>query len=174
MNKKNQIKIFIVEDNNVFALALKADLETSFVNMPIQIHLFETGEKCMEKLKQEKPQIVILDYHLNSKNSDAADGVKVLDWIKKENNETYVIMLTRDDNIDIALQSLKHGANDYVVKTDTQFRKIIFSLFNFFKIMNAKSELKRYKYILIATFLCVSLLVCGVLAIWFFASALLR
>jgi len=152
MNDKNKINIFIVEDNKVFALALKADLENAFENMPIQIHLFETGETCMQKFNEENPQIVILDYHLNGKNPDAADGIKVLDWIKEENNETFVVMLTADDDVDIAIKSFQHGASDYVVKSDTQFKKITFSLLNFFEIIKEKSysaklllELNKYK-----------------------------
>lgn len=155
MNLKTQIRIFIIEDNKVFAHALKADIETAFVNMSIKIFSFETGEECMQKFEEEKPQIVILDYHLNSRNPEAVDGIKVLDWIKKINNDTNVIMLTGDDHIDIALKSFKHGACDYIVKTDTQFRKIIYTLFNLFRIMEAKSEMRKYKYLAVGLFLCV-------------------
>lgn len=102
MKKTNQKTIFIVEDNKVFTLALKADIESAFKNMPINIQSFETGEECMEKFKDENPQIVILDYNLNSQYPDAVDGIKVLDWIKKSNSETNVIMLTGDDSLDIA------------------------------------------------------------------------
>src|ERR1017187_3516764 len=132
MDTTNQTNIFIVDDNKIFTLALKADIENAFVDMPVKVQSFETGEKCMEKFKEEQPQVVILDYHLNSKYPDAADGITVLDWIKKENNETNVIILTVDDNIDIALKSFQHGASDYVVKTATQFKKINFSLLNLF------------------------------------------
>jgi len=173
MNIKTQIRIFIVEDNKVFAHTLKADIETTFVNMPIKIHLFETGEVCMQKFIEEKPQIVILDYHLNSKNPDAADGIKVLDWIKKENKETNVIILTGDDHVDIALKSFKHGASDYVVKTDTQFRKIIYTLFNLFRIMEAKSETRRYKFLVVGLFLCITIMVGWLIAIRIFNPSLL-
>jgi len=153
MNPKNQIKIFIVEDNQLFSMTLKTYIETSFcapcsanyVNRNIKIFLFETGETCMEKFKVEKPQVVILDYHLNNRYPDAADGLKVLDWIKKENNKTNVIMLTNNDNIDIAIQSFKHGASDYVVKTETQFEKINYSLHNLFNIVDAKNDVRRYR-----------------------------
>ena len=79
MNTKKQINIFIVDDNKVFTLALKADIETAFEKKPIKIHSFETGETCMEKFKEEKPQVVIVDYHLNSRYPDAANGIKILD-----------------------------------------------------------------------------------------------
>lgn len=142
---KKQITIFIVEDNKTFALALKTDIERAFVNMNIKILLFETGEACIEKFKWENPQVIILDYHLNSKYPEAIDGIKVLDWIMKERNEAFVIMLTHDDDINIAIKSFQHGASDYVVKSDSQFRKITFSLLNFVKIMKAKSYAEKYK-----------------------------
>ena len=170
MNEKKQISIFIVEDNEIFSLALKANIDTSFANMPIKIHSFETGEVCMEKFKEEKPQVLILDYYLNSKDPDAADGIKILDWIKKENPETYVILLTSNDNIDIALKSFKHGASDYVIKTETQFMQINYSLSNFFNIIKAKSDARKYKYI-IRLFLCfIALQLAVVLAILIFAA----
>ena len=174
MNKKNQINIFIVDDNKVFSLALKADIETAFPKMPIKIHSFVTGETCMQRFNQEKPQVVILDYHLNSRYPDAADGIKVLDWIKRTNYKTEVIMLTSDDHIDIAIKSFHHDASDYVVKTETKFRKINYSLFNLFKTLEARSEARTYKRLLIVLFLGIALLVGGVAAIQIFSPSLLK
>ncbi len=172
MNSNNQINIFIVEDNKVFALALKADIESNFEKMPIKIHSFITGETCMQKFNQIKPQVVILDYHLNSKFTDAIDGIKVLDLIKAESKDTNVIMLTSEDHIDIALKSFQHGAFDYVVKTETKFRKINYSLLNIFKMMSAQKASNRYKNLLVATFLCIGLLIGGAIAIQLFAPYL--
>ena len=145
METKSPINIFIVDDNKVFSLLMKSDLENNFKDKSIEIQLFETGEACMQKFMEEKPSVVILDYHLNTKYPDAADGIEVLDWIKKKNNETFVIMMTTNDNIDIAIKSFQHGAADYVVKTDTKFKKIAFSLLNYIKIMEAKNDSINYQ-----------------------------
>lgn len=174
MNPKNQINIFIVEDNIVFTLALKEGIENAFVSMPIKIHSFVTAETCMEKFKEEKPQVVIVNYHLNNKYSDGVDGIKVLDWVKKENYETHVIMLTNDDHINIALRSFQHGASDYIVKTETKFKKINYSLLNSFKMIDAKRDLRRYKHLAVGLFLCVALLIGGVIAIQLFDPSLFR
>jgi DNA-binding NtrC family response regulator len=159
MSKENQINIFLVEDNKVFTLALKADIETAFKSRPIKVTSFETGETCMEQFKKEKAQIVILDYHLNSKYPDAADGMRVLDWIKKEDPDINVVMLTGEDDIEVASKSFKHGASDYVVKTETKFRKINYSLSNLFKIIEAKQETKKYKRMMIAVFAWIGVLI---------------
>lgn len=174
MNTDKPINIFIVDDNKVFSLALKADIETTFTKTPIKIHSFETGEKCMEKFMKVVPELVILDYQLNSKYPEAADGIKVLDWIKKANHKTDVIMLTSDDHIDIALRSFHHGASDYVVKTETKFRKINYSLLNLFRTFEARSEARTYKRILTALSLFIALLVGGITAIRIFAPSLLK
>ena len=166
----NKINIFIIEDNAVFRMALKADIELTFANKPFIITSFETGEACMEKFKEIKPEIIILDYHLNSKNSVAADGIKMLDLFKQENPETNVIILTGDDDIDVALKSFHHGAYDYVVKSETKFRKINYSLFHLFAMMEAKKETKKYKYMVAVLFAAIFFLVGGTLALqvsWF-------
>lgn len=144
MYNDNPVSIFIVEDNKLFALALKIDIETVFAYIPLNIQLFETGETCMDKFKEKNAQVVILDYHLNSKYPDAVNGIKVLDWIKNENKESLVIMLTANDHIEIAVKAFQHGASDYVVKTDTKFSKIAFSLLNCLNIINAKRDAVKY------------------------------
>ncbi len=174
MNTEKQVNIFIVDDNKIFLLALKADIETTFRNKRIKIQSFETGEACMRKFEEEKAQVVILDYHLNSKFPDVANGINILDLIKKECNETNVIMLTGDDNIDIAIKSMKHGAADYVVKTETKFIKINYSLSNLFKTMEAKSEARTHKRIVMVSFLVIALFIGGVIAIQIFAPSLLQ
>lgn len=159
MNTQKQINIFIVDDNTVFSLALKAELETTFINKQIKFYLFETGELCMKQFKKEKPQVVILDYYLNSNYPDAMDGIKVLDFIKKENPETNVIMLTINDHIDIALKSFHHGASDYIVKTETKFMQINYSLVNIFQMMVAKSNAKMYNRMVYLIYFCIALLI---------------
>jgi len=166
MALKNKINIFIVDDDKVFRLALTENIKGAFKKTPIEILSFETGEKCMEEFKITKPEVVIMDYHLNSKYPDAADGIKMLDWIKKENPETNVIVLTVDDNMEVALTSFHHGAVDYIVKkTETQFKKINQSLLNLFKMMEAQSYEKRYKELVVLIYICIAVIIGVVIAV---------
>ena len=181
MGTKGQTNIFIVDDDKMFSLALKANIESSFENKPIKVHSFVTGETCMQKFNEEKPQIVILDFHLNSKYYDAEDGIQVLDWIKKANAETYVIIVTSDDNCNVALKSFEHGACDYVFKTETQLRKINYSLANLFKILDAKSEVQQYKNktrtyrnMVFGIFLGLAILIGGLVAIQIIEPSLFK
>ncbi len=123
---------------------------------------------------EEKPQVVILDYHLNSLNPKAADGIKILERIKKENEDVNVIMLTSDDHIDIAIKSFKHGALDYIVKSESQSLKIKNALVNIFRMMEVKKEAKRYQQLFTMLAVCVGLVVGGLGATWQLAPHLLR
>lgn len=108
------INIYIVDDNNLFVTTLKVAIENMFDNLPINVSTFETGEKCIEELTKNQPDLVILDYQLNSLSPNAQDGLQVLDIIKRNNSTTKVIMLTSNDHIDIALKSFHYGASDYI------------------------------------------------------------
>jgi serine phosphatase RsbU (regulator of sigma subunit) len=154
MNTQKQINIFIVDDNTIFTETLKAYIETAFGDMITKIHSFETGEKCMEDFMQVMPELVILDYNLNSKCPEAEDGLQVLDKIKINNFKTSVIMLTSNDHIDVALKSFHHGASDYVVKTENQFKLINESISKIFSkkeldFQNKKKEKRELEKIII-------------------------
>jgi two-component system OmpR family response regulator len=72
-------KIFVVDDDEMLSMALEDYLER---NSDHEVHLFNTGEECLEHLT-EQPDIIILDYNLNSVKKDAANGLVILDAIKK-------------------------------------------------------------------------------------------
>lgn len=174
MKNITKATIFIVEDNKVFRMAIQSDIENTFKEKNIEIHTFQTGEESMEKFEELKPQIVILDYNLNSKFRDAADGIKVMDWMKNVDKNIQIIMLTSEDNIDIALKSFHHGATDYVVKTETQFRKINYSLLNIFKMIESKSETKKFKSMTMVLSLLIAILIGSVITIQLLEPTLLK
>src|ERR1035438_4608902 len=107
MDTREKTNIFIVEDNAIFRETLKIDIETSFKNHNIVVHAFETGEACLKSLSKTKPEVFILDYHLNGKITNASNGIEILDEIKKEKYDTNVIILTNEDNLDIAVKAFK-------------------------------------------------------------------
>ncbi len=128
MNFQHQNHIFIVDNNKVFTLALKAIIETKFTRHQPIIHLFNSDEHCLQNINLIYPDIIILDYYLNGKAESSDNGLKVLDNIKLLNNISNVIMLTSSDEIEVALESFHHGASDYVIKNDKQFENIIYSI----------------------------------------------
>ena len=105
-------KIFIVDDDEMLSMALEDYLTRK---IPHQVHIFSTGEECLEHLVDE-PDIVILDYNLNSVFKDAANGMKILEAIKKEDRSIRVIMLSSQEAYGTALQTITKGATEYIIK----------------------------------------------------------
>lgn len=154
METKEKIKVFLVDDDNMFIKALKHQLSKE--KAPIEISAFPTGEECMQHLHQS-PALIVLDYNLNSNYPDAMDGIQVLKKIKCKAPETEVIMLSSQDNIEVAMETLRNGAYDYVTKSEGCFIKIqniiehITDDISFYEHMNKES--KRLRMISIAVIL---------------------
>ena len=72
-----------------------------------------------------QPDIVILDYNLNSVQKDAANGMKIMEAIKKLNRDIPVILFSSQDAYSVALQSISKGATQYVIKDEEAFDKIV-------------------------------------------------
>ena len=138
MNTDKKILIFLVDDD---ALFLKY-LENEFTqNTESAIKTFPTGEFCLENLS-ENPDVVVLDYYLNSVDKNAIDGLETLDRIKEINSQIPVIMLSSQDKIEVAVNCMKHQSFDYIVKSETAFmrlQKAITTIFHYQKIEKALS-----------------------------------
>ena len=132
MQTEENIKLFLVDDD---ALFLKS-LEIEFLqHADFAVETFVTGELCMEHLSQN-PDVIILDYHLDGIDKYAMNGLETLDKIKAFNPDIPVVMLSSQDNIDVAINCMHHRAFDYVVKSETAFirlQKIISTVFRYKK-----------------------------------------
>ena len=121
MAKKMIKKVFIVDDDEMMAMALEDYLTRNTLH---EIIVFQTGEECIKNLRQQ-PDIIILDYNLNSVNKEAANGMKILEAIKKLNRDIPVILFSGQDEYSVALQSINKGATQYVIKGEDAFDNIV-------------------------------------------------
>lgn len=121
MNKKMVKKIFVVDDDDMMAMALEDYLTRNTLH---EIHIFTTGEECIKNLRLQ-PDIIILDYNLNSVQKEAANGMKILEAIKKLNRDIPVILFSSQDAYSVALQSINRGATQYVIKDEHAFENIV-------------------------------------------------
>ena len=120
MQTENKIKLFLVDDD---ALFLKS-LEIEFLeNANFDIKTFSSGELCISSLNY-KPDLVILDFHLDGITKGAINGLETLDKIKKFDEKIQVIMLSSQDKIEVAVKCMHHKATDYVVKSETAFLRL--------------------------------------------------
>lgn len=113
-------KIFIVDDDLMLTEAMKDYLTQ---DIPHDITVFSTGEQVTRQL-DELPDIVILDYNLNTVDKDAANGMEILQLIKKSYPKIHVIMLSGQERFGVAMQTIQKGAEQYVIKDKDAFEKI--------------------------------------------------
>jgi DNA-binding NarL/FixJ family response regulator len=113
-------KIFIVDDDVMLTEALKDWLTRK---IPHTVSTFETGEACLQRL-YDKPDVIVLDYYLNTVSNDAANGMEILKSIKKYDPAIHVIMLSSQENYRVALQTIQTGAEQYVIKDEQAFEKV--------------------------------------------------
>jgi len=120
MNSKNKIKLFVIDDDAMYLRLL----EIEFLQFPdFTLETFASGEISIKNLSH-KPDIIILDYHLNSVDKYAMNGIQTLDKIKAKNPGIPVIMLSSQDKIDVAINCMHHKAFDYIVKSETAFLRL--------------------------------------------------
>jgi DNA-binding NtrC family response regulator len=155
-------RIFLVDDEPIQNEMLKDYLSERFL---YDINTFDTGEEALKNMNLN-PEIVVLDYHLNAHRSDVKNGVEVLQAIKEKHPNVQVIMLSGQDKLDVAVDSMKYGAYDYIVKGETAFSRME-------NVINKASELHRAKTIAGAykktiTLLGVAFVVVILVAIWLF------
>ena len=132
MKNDKKIKLFLVDDDALFLRSLEIEF---LQHADFTIDTFETGELCLANLSHD-PDIIILDYLLDSIDKSAMNGIETLDKIKDFNPDIPVVMLSAQDKIDVAINCMHHGAFDYVVKSETAFirlQKIITTIFRYKK-----------------------------------------
>ncbi len=138
MINDKKILLFLVDDDALFLKSLEIEFADNTESI---IKTFPTGELCLENISQN-PDVIILDYHLNSIDKNAINGLETLDRIKTANQTIPVVMLSSQDKIEVAVNCMKHQAFDYIVKSETAFirlQKAITTIFHYQKLEKALS-----------------------------------
>jgi PAS domain S-box-containing protein len=107
MNK--QLHILILEDDNTDAELIKHELQNA--NITFTSNCVETKEAFQENLENFVPDIILADYTLPS-----FDGCSAMRIVKEKCPDVPFIFVSGTIGEDIAIESLKNGATDYVLK----------------------------------------------------------
>ncbi len=138
----NQQKlIYLVDDNELFASTVSNGLKNK---MDAEVKVFHTGEEMLDNF-EAKPDVIILDFQLNSRIKTAKDGGKILKEILARDPNLNVIMLTSMEDIKNAVTLLKKGAIDYILKDEVFFDNLINSVENVFEIKDLRNEISELK-----------------------------
>ncbi len=113
MKSPDSTTIFLVEDNELFAEALTISLE----DKGYTVHAFHSGEEMISGW-EEDPDVILLDYFIDSPLGFAMNGDKILRFIRRISKNLPVVILTSNSDIGEATAMLKQGAVDYIIKDD--------------------------------------------------------
>jgi len=100
-------KILLVDDEP----GLVKVLGISLADAGYQVSSAGDGREALELFAGEQPAIVLTDIKM-----PGMDGISLLKAIKQENPDTEVIMMTGHGDLDLAIESLKFEATDYITK----------------------------------------------------------
>jgi DNA-binding NtrC family response regulator len=107
--RNEDLKIFLVDDD-IFSLNLYSQ---HIINLGYRdVYLFEKGMDSLESL-EENPTIIFLDH-----NMDDMLGLDVLKEIKRINPGIYVVMISAQENVQVAIDAVKYGVFEYIIKTE--------------------------------------------------------
>jgi len=107
--KNSPFKIFILDDDVWYSELLEYHLS---LNPDYEIKKFNAAKDCLGSM-HERPDVVTLDYSLPDKS-----GAEVLKKIKVQHPDTQVIIISGQSDVATAVDLLKKGAYDYLVKDE--------------------------------------------------------
>ncbi|MGC9367431.1 MAG: response regulator [bacterium] len=99
--------ILIVDDEKNIRMTMSKSLES--LEMPLDVAV--NGEEALQKLRDRQYFLVFLDIKM-----PGIDGITVLEEINKKWPKTRVVIITAHGNIDLAVESMKLGAVDFIQK----------------------------------------------------------
>ncbi|MFC2061511.1 PleD family two-component system response regulator [Elusimicrobiota bacterium] len=107
-------KIVLIEDSQTVVSMLTAILQAK----GYKVFAGEDGKKAMDLVRKVSPDLIILDINLPG----SMDGFAICQFLKanKKYNRIPIIMFTGQGTVGEVNKAFKMGANDYLVKPQTQ------------------------------------------------------
>jgi PAS domain S-box-containing protein len=128
---EEKLRILLIDDDEVDRMAVRRALRAS------QMLVQETGDgaTALQMLRQERIDCALLDYRLPDR-----DGLEVLTDVRRAGVRTPIIMLTGQGDEQLAVDMMKAGANDYLVKGRLSLDVLAQSIRNAVRIHRAEQD----------------------------------
>ena len=109
---KSKAKILVVDDNSGIRAALKLLLPMHFA----QVELIASPKELISRMVEFRPDVVLLDMNFHTDINTGNEGLYWLSEIKKRSNDVEVVLFTAYADIQLAVEGMKRGAFDFIVK----------------------------------------------------------
>jgi DNA-binding NtrC family response regulator len=107
MISKERAKIFVVDDDPYIAEMYTQTLQNLGCR---NVTVYRDGESCVKDI-HTNPDLIFLDQNMN-----ALSGIRVLKIIRKFEYTTNVVLITSDESVGLAMEAIRYGAHDYIIK----------------------------------------------------------
>ena len=131
------IEILIVDDNS----DIRNILNELIIDAGYKTRMAANYNQALTEIDKKMPDVAILDVKLDKGDFD---GIQLLSHIKSKNNDVPVIMISGHANIEMAINSLKHGAFEFVEKPFDRTRLLNF-ISRAVENLNLKTQNKEYE-----------------------------
>ena len=131
------IEILIVDDNS----DIRNILNELIIDAGYKTRMAANYNQALTEIDKKMPDVAILDVKLDKGDND---GIQLLSHIKSKNNDVPVIMISGHANIEMAINSLKHGAFEFVEKPFDRARLLNF-ISRAVENLNLKTQNKEYE-----------------------------
>lgn len=109
----NPPTVLIVEDSAPQARLYEQYLKSEHLNLSV----VSTGAAMQDFIKKTPPDLILLDFKLPD-----MDGLSILNWMKAEKFNCFVIVVTAHSSVNIAVDMMRNGADDFLEKPVTASR----------------------------------------------------
>jgi len=132
----DSFRILVVDDNPSDRLLVVRELHQDFPRaQPFEVSNAESLERA---LSSGPFDLVITDYQLYW-----TDGLQILDKVKSLWPEAAVIMFTGTGNEEVAVEAMKRGVDDYVLKSPEHFQRLRGSVKKAFQLREQERDRER-------------------------------
>jgi DNA-binding NarL/FixJ family response regulator len=143
MYTNRTLKITLIDDDPQMREMLKDFFTGKYTSS--HINTYSTGEDALSKLSAA-PDLIVLDYHLDSVVGTAMNGLQVLKKIKDRFPDVPVIFLSGQEKAEVAANTMKYGAWDYIVKNESAFHRLEILINNILGQVDLKKNLGTQKF----------------------------
>ena len=105
-------RCIIIDDDPDIGLSARLLLRDLFRD----VSTYQVPQEAMDSLRQDPPDVVLLDANFGRGATNAAEGFHWLGEILKADPQAVVVMITAHAGVQVAVEAMKRGATDFVSK----------------------------------------------------------
>lgn len=137
---KSPAHILIIDDDDDLRDSLALYLKIHFA----KVRKSGNPKSLNRLLAEEEPDLILLDMNFQKGRNDGKEGLYWLRHIKEMRPHIMVLLITAYADIDLAVESLKSGASDFIVKP-WENQKLLASLLRAYELKSTKYKLRQFR-----------------------------